>query len=260
MAIHCNTCQQDFDVGLWPIEPERLMRHQSEWGELRTYETPDAMVLLNRYLRMIEVSRRKWEIAYKRKAEGDIGRLGIYYPGAYVDPSASRLTAVPARCLAAARALRKVVAAHPGQDPVGRLQVGAFQCVLSLDEMPTAYAPYSLHLSVSDSSLPRTPSAQQTMLVSPLFFTPTEGDLRTPTTLETGLLAALFFIPAERPFLTSETGESLPVTHIRLGLQRPELGKCRTWHQIRYAHMWRLVCNAPRAPLREIHRSASDFC
>jgi hypothetical protein len=230
MELHCNTCQKEFDIGLWPIDPERFAQKENEAGELGGYETPDTMVILNRYLRMIEVSRRKWEIAYRRKAEGAAGRLGMHYPRAYVDPSETRLTAIPARCLAVARGLRKVVAAHPGQDPVGLLQVGAFQCLLSLEETPNASAPYCLHLSVSDSSLERIPAAQEAWLqerglvVSPLFFAPTEGDLRTPTPMETGLLACLFFTPAERPFLTSEAGQSLPVAHIRLGLQTPDLG------------------------------------
>jgi hypothetical protein len=226
MAIHCNTCQKEFDIGLWPVQPERFMKKESEGGDLRAYETPDAMVILNRYLGMIEVSRRKWEVAYTRKAKGDRGHLGIYYPRAYVDPSETRLTAIPARCLAAARALRKVAAAHPGQEPVGLLQVGAFQCALSLEETQTPSAPYCLHLSVSDSSLLRTPAAQETMLVSPLLFTPTERDLRTPTALEAEFLVALFFTPTERPFLRFEAGQSLPVTHIRLGHRTLEQREC----------------------------------
>lgn len=226
MEIYCDTCQQDFDVGLWPIDPERFAQKENEAGELRRYETPDAMVILNRYLGMIEVSRRKWEVVYKRKAKGDRGHLGIYYPRAYVDPSETRLTAIPARCLAAARGLRKAVAAHPGQDPVGPLQVGAFRCVLSLEETQTPSAPCCLHLSVSDSSLPRTPAAQETMLVSPLLFAPTERDLRTPTAPETEFLASLFYTPAERPFLTFEAGQSLPVTHIRLGHRTLEQREC----------------------------------
>ncbi len=49
MAIHCSTCQQDFDIALWPVEPERFMKKESNGGELQAYATPDAMVLMWRW-------------------------------------------------------------------------------------------------------------------------------------------------------------------------------------------------------------------
>lgn len=221
LAVRCDACQLDFDLAIWPADPDR-----TSGGTLAEEETPDTMRTLERYCHMVQVACRRWGRIYQQQRQGEQGHWGIFYPRAYVDPSATGRTAIPARCLAAARALRKTVAIHPGEGPFGRLQIGPFHCTLGLDEGDPGVVPYLLHLCAVDSSMPRTPAAQEEMYLSPVAFTPTARMLRTPNPFEVRFLSSLFFLPPELSCLSQHEYPGEPGVHVVLPLQSPVLPEC----------------------------------
>jgi hypothetical protein len=186
--IGCGACGTDFDVGLWPrpvLEEE---------GPL--VEPPDAAGLRGRYLRMVEDYRRQWEAFYQE----DPPAGEIDFSADFLEPREDRLTTLPVRALAAARGLRKAVAAHPGSLPVGFLRIGWYNCVMSLDEDRSGPLPYELCLSVNHG------------LAAPVIL----------PQIELRFLSSIFFLPDEWAFLTCSPGSMTPVTFFRVGLSSPE--------------------------------------
>lgn len=151
--IGCLTCKEKFDIYVWPVDHETLSRPLAAGGDPFDAADPQILAALDRYERLVEASRREWEGYYERGWDKEVGQHGMDLSQEHVAPETTRLTAVSARVLAACRRLRKAVSAHPGQDPVAILQLGPFNCALSLELAPGPPFPYNLHLSVSHSLL-----------------------------------------------------------------------------------------------------------
>jgi hypothetical protein len=220
LGVRCDSCQLEFDLAIW------LPGSTTPAGTLAEDETPDTMRPLDRYCHMVRVALQRWGRVYERHRQGEQGHLGIFFPRAYVDPSETRATAIPAWCLAAARALRKAVALHPGEGPFGRLQIGPFLCALGLDTGHPEVVPYLLHLYAVDSSMPRTPAAQEKLYFSPVVFALACPTARTPKPIEVRFLASLFFLPSEISRLYPQEDPDDPGAHVYLPLRSPLLPEC----------------------------------
>ena len=201
--IGCLTCKEKFDICFWPVDHESFSRSLPSDGEPLDATDPQILATLNRYERLIEASRQEWEGYYERGWDKEVGQHGMDLSQEHVVPETTRLTAANARVLAACRGLRKAVSAHPGQAPVAILQLGPFNCALSLEVAPSPPFAYTLHLSVSHSLL--------------------LGTLNDP---ETAFLVSRFFSPEERSSLLREEGQNAPVTHFRLPCTSSDVVVC----------------------------------
>ncbi len=190
----CLTCGMTADLALWLINKQEFLEGQSA-----DYLTADSVSILDRYLTMVEESRREWENVYDREPalhEKDLSQE-------HIELSSTRFRAISAQLLAAARGLRKVVFDHPGCPPIGILRLGHFNCALSLDETPSAVWPYALHLSVGNICAPGKFSG-----------------------IEQAFLASLFFTPGEVGSLRAEPGQTQPLIHFYSGADSLELNQC----------------------------------
>jgi hypothetical protein len=200
--IGCLTCKEKFDICFWPVDHESLSRSLVAGGDPLHSADPQILAVLDRYERLVEASRREWEGYYERGWDKEVGQHGMDLSQEYVAPQTTRLTAANARVLGACRGLRKAVSGHPGEDPVAILQLGPFNCALTLELAPGPPLPYNLHLSVSHSLL-----------------------LGTLNDLEATFLVSLFFSPEERSSLLREEGQHAPVTHFRLPCTSSDLDR-----------------------------------
>ena len=201
--IECLRCKEKFAICFWPVDHEILSRSLAAGGDPFDAADPQILAAMDRYERLVEASRRECEVYYERGWDKEVGQHGMDLSQEHVAPQTTRLTAANARVLGACRGLRKAVSAHPGQDPVAILQLGPFNCALSLEVAPSPPFAYNLHLSVSHSLL--------------------LGTLNDP---EAAFLVSLFFSPEERSSLLREEGQYAPVTHFRLPCTSSDVVVC----------------------------------
>jgi hypothetical protein len=145
-ATECRTCGLFRDAAIWCGAPEM------ELGE----EADDAggVALLGRYQTLVEQHRQ----ALLRVEPTTLG------PACHVDHSAEPiqvvkvpLVAIGAGLLAAARGLRRGVAARPGVGNLALLCAGHLNATLSLNATPDRPLPYAFHVGMSnrhESGLP----------------------------------------------------------------------------------------------------------
>jgi len=190
------------DLCLWIVSKEQWLKDLAAEGGASEVLAPDAVAVLDRYLKLVENYRRQWETFYGLDWEKELPEID--FSSLDLDFSGERWPSMRAEVLAAARGMRKAVATRPGEeDPPGLLRVGQFQCILSFDGTPDDPMPYALHLSVMNRLTP--------------------GML---STAEEAFLLSLFYVPGERPFLRAQPGETVPVTHYYLGADSSELNEC----------------------------------
>jgi hypothetical protein len=195
--LRCQTCKADHELALWTIDQQRFI---SEVGP-NAFQPDDPHVaeLVERYEQLIEHHRRDIERQYDQQEEWPVLDLSRFD----VDIQTDCFVTPPMAVLAAARGLRRAVAARPGVHPPGIVLLGRYKCVLSFDHTPRAPYPYALHLSVGNAAVPgHLPEYQLRWLVS------------------------LFFTPGEAPFLLAQPGERVPVVHFNLPVYEPELNPC----------------------------------
>ena len=136
--IRCESCGAVTDFAVWvPMMQEFL-----EKSGLSEHPHPQGVALLDRYLGLVAAYRQEWDEQYASCTDPyELNRHEIDLSQTAVEVSDTRLSAIPARVLAAARGLRQAAAALPGETPVGRLTIGPFTCVVSFDESPNAAFP-----------------------------------------------------------------------------------------------------------------------
>lgn len=200
--VRCLTCDMRVDLCLWIVSKEEWLKDLAAEGASPEVLAPDAVAVLDRYLKLVENYRRQWETFYG--LDWERGLPEIDFSSLDLDFSGERWPSMRAEVLAAARGMRKAVATRPGEgDAPGMLRVGQFQCILSFDEISDDPMPYALHLSVMNRLTPGMLSAA-----------------------EEAFLLSLFYVPGERPFLRAQPGQTVPVTHYYLGADSPELNEC----------------------------------
>jgi hypothetical protein len=180
----CPTCDATVDLCLW-------LGVKTEFIKTAPFSSPLDPNLWTRYRRLVAERRARWDGRYRSDADWSEADRDLSDIPLVLDDAQAAPVCLPIIVLAAARGMREAVLDHPGDQPVGALDVGPFRCVLSLWMNLSERQPYVLHLSISRDS----------------------GWM---SGLEQFFLLSLFFTPDETPLLEIEDGYTKPVRHFRL--------------------------------------------
>jgi len=172
--VSCRGCGTRSDVSSWLIDGERMFAASEGTAEVQaTMLTPDAAGLLNRYLNQVSEARNWW-LERLGSPDGDMQDYTVGLARGSFRLSESCSFGCSTDVLAVARGLRLAVEAYPFVQPNGRLRLGPFLCVASIDEMPGASPPWALHVSLSHPDSPEDLPIEVQHIFRGLFFTGSE--------------------------------------------------------------------------------------